>query len=205
MRLAELPVPTTSAATLAHEVLTSFCSPSLVNPCVRSYLFAVSYGELHDVGYDAELLYVAAMLHDIGLEEEFDNHRLAFEHAGGHIAWVFGAGLGWPAARRTRAAEIIVRHMSDELTPNQDPEGYLLATATSLDISGRRPNAWPSDLRVEIVAHAPRRTLREEFLRCFQDQARRKPASSAADAVRSGIAERMAGNLLDVDPGGISA
>jgi hypothetical protein len=202
MRLSDLPVPDSPAASRAREVVTEFSSPALVNHCIRAYLFAVSYGDLHDIGYDAELLFVASMLHDIGLEEEFDNHAIAFEHAGGHVAWVFAAGLGWPAARRSRTAEIIVAHMSDEVTPDEDPEGYLLATATSLDISGRRPEAWPSELRQEIVAQSPRLTLGEEFLRCFQDQARRKPDSSAAQSVRSGLAERLVSNVLESNSGG---
>ncbi len=201
MRISDLPIPDSPAAGTAHEVATEFSSPSLVNHCVRSYLFAVSYGDLHGIGYDAELLYVASMLHDIGLEEEFDNHRLGFEHAGGHVAWVFAAGLGWPAARRTRTAEIIVAHMSDDVTADEDPEGYLLATATSLDISGRRPEAWPAELREEVVAAAPRLTLADEFLQCFQDQARRKPESSAASSVRSGLAGRLASNVLEVETG----
>lgn len=197
MRISDLPVPTTPAARAAHEVVTAYSSPSLVNHCVRSYLFAVSYGDLHDIGYDAELLYVASMLHDIGLEEEFDNYTLPFEHAGGHVGWVFAAGLGWPATRRTRTAEIIVRHMREDVSPTDDPEGHLLAIATSLDISGRRPKDWPAELREEIVAHAPRLALAEEFLRCFQDQARRKPDSSAAASVESGLADRMAANPLE--------
>ena len=201
MRLSDIPVPDSPAALAAREVLTAFSSPSLVNHCIRSYLFAVSFGDLHDIGCDVELLYVASMLHDIGLEEEFDNHTLAFEHAGGHVAWVFAAGLGWPPVRRSRTAEIIVAHMSDDVTPDEDPEGYLLATATSLDISGRRPEAWPSELLREVVEHAPRLTLAEEFLRCFQDQARRKPDSSAADAMRSGLAGRLTGNVLEGVPG----
>lgn len=204
MEISDLEMPTTRATTLASEVVTSFCSPSMVNHCVRSFLFAAAYGDLHGIGYDAELLYVAAMLHDLGLEKEFDNHALGFEHAGGHVAWVFAAGLDWPAHRRTRTAEIIVRHMSDDVTPEQDPEGYLLATATSLDISGRRPEAWPAELRREIVAQAPRLALATEFLACFQDQARRKPDSSAAESVRNGIAERIAGNPLDVEAPGAS-
>ncbi len=93
MRLSDLATPTTTAARLAHEVVTAFSSPSLVNHCIRSYLFAVSYGDLHGIGYDPELLYVASMLHDIGLEREFDNHTLAFEHAGANLA-VFAAGAG---------------------------------------------------------------------------------------------------------------
>ncbi|MDT4915892.1 MAG: hypothetical protein QOH89_592, partial [Pseudonocardiales bacterium] len=43
----------------------------------------------------------------------------------------------------------------------------------------------------------PRLDLAERFTACFRDQAERKPDSSAAAAVRSGIAERLAGNLLD--------
>jgi hypothetical protein len=39
--------------------------------------------------------------------------------------------------------------------------------------------------------------LGEEFLRCFEEQAHRKPGSSAAEAVRNGIAERIIGNPLD--------
>jgi hypothetical protein len=177
--------------------VTAFSSAALVNHCLRSYLWAASYGQAHQIGFDAELLYVAAMLHDLGLEAEFDNVTLPFETAGGHVAWVYAAGAGWPAARRQRAAEIVIRHMDDSIDPEIDPEGYLLATATSLDISGRRPEAWPDELRREVVSEHPRLDLGTEFLRCFEDQARRKPGSAAAMAVVNGIAHRIATNPLD--------
>jgi hypothetical protein len=38
------------------------------------------------------------MLHDIGLVKEFDSHTVPFEQAGGHVAWVFGAGAGLSAS-----------------------------------------------------------------------------------------------------------
>ncbi len=160
-------------------------------------MWAVSYGTRHGIGFDAELLYVSAMLHDIGLVPEFDSHTVPFEEAGGHVAWVFGAGAGWPVERRARAAEIIVRHMWDEVDPSLDPEGHLLELATGLDISGRHPEWWPADLRKQVVREYPRLSLRTEFVRCFQDQAGRKPASLAGRAVASGIAERIAANVLD--------
>jgi hypothetical protein len=40
-------------------------------------------------------------------------------------------------------------------------------------------------------------TLAEEFLQCFESQARRKPTSTAAAAMNSGIADRIAANILD--------
>ncbi|MEU3454941.1 hypothetical protein ABZ671_15275 [Micromonospora sp. NPDC006766] len=151
----------------------------------------------HGIDFDAELLCVSAMLHDIGLVKEFDSHTVPFDEAGGHVAWVFGAGAGWPVERRVRAAEVIVRHMWDKVDVDVDPEGHLLEIATSLDISGRDPDRWPADFRSEVVRRIPRLTLGEEFLPCFEDQARRKPASSAAAAVESGIAGRIAANVLD--------
>ena len=87
--------------------------------------------------------------------------------------------------------------MWDLVDPAADPEGYLLEIATGLDISGRNPSWWPADLRAEVVARHPRLGLAPEFATCFAAEAARKPDSSAAAAVRSGIADRIAANVLD--------
>jgi hypothetical protein len=139
---------------------------------------------------------VAGLLHDLGLEPAFDSHRLPFEVAGGELAWVFGAGLGWPEPRRQRLADVVVRHMWDDVDPALDPEGHLLERATSLDISGRRLDEWPAPLRAEVLAAWPRLDLAERFTACFADQAARKPDSAAAAAMRSGLVERIAANPL---------
>jgi len=197
MRLDDIPWPQTPAATAAREVATTYHSPALANHCSRSYVWAVAHAAQHDVPYDNELLYVAAMLHDLGLVREFDSHEVAFEEAGGHVAWVFGAGAGWPVERRERLREVIVRHMWDEVEVTADPEGHLLELATGLDISGRNADGWPAAFRAEVVAAIPRLTLPTEFLACFVAQAERKPGSTAAAAVRSGIAGRIGANALD--------
>jgi hypothetical protein len=196
MRLRDIPIPSSAAARYADEVVVEFSPPALVNHCRRAYLLAASLAAGEGIEIDDELLYVSAMLHDLGLEPAFDNHVLPFEHAGGHVAWVFAAGAGWPTARRSRTAEIIVAHMID-VAPDVDPEGHVLARATSLDISGREPQCWPADLLGEIVAAHPRLDLGARFTACFQDQAMRKPDSSAAASVRNGIAERIATNPLE--------
>jgi hypothetical protein len=197
VRIADLPVPDTAASRAAEEVLRAYAAPALVHHAVRSSLFASSYGLLTGVGFDPELLHVAALLHDLGLEEPFDSHWLPFEEAGGHLAWVFGAGAGWAPARRDRLAEIIVRHMWDEVDPAADPEGHLLGRATSLDISGYRLEEWPAGLRAEVLAAWPRLDLAGRFTTCFADQAARKPASAAAAAMRSGLGARIAANPLE--------
>lgn len=86
MNLEDVPLPDTSAAHAALGVAAAYCSPALLNHCLRSYVWAASYGTARGIGFDAELLYVSAMLHDIGLVKKFDNHTVAFEEAGGHIS-----------------------------------------------------------------------------------------------------------------------
>jgi hypothetical protein len=197
MKLDDIPQPQGRVPQAALEVATAYCSPSLVNHSVRSYLWAAAYGLLHQIRFDVELLYVSALLHDLGLVTPFDSHALPFEEASGHVAWVFGAGAGWQSARCERAAGIIVRHMREDVDSEGDAEGHLLQVATALDISGRGLERWPAELRLEVLARFPRLVLGEEFLRCFEEQARRKPDSSAAAAVRSGIADRIIANPLD--------
>jgi hypothetical protein len=191
-----LPAPS-PATTAAREVVVRYSSAALVNHCDRSYLWSASLGQLKGIPYDAELLYVGAMLHDLGLVAAFDNHLAPFEDAGGDVGWVFGAGAGWPAQRRDRVKEIIVRHMWDEVDPAMDAEGHLLAEGTGLDISGRNVDTWPADLRAEVLRRHPRLTLATEFAAAFEDQARRKPGCAAAAAVASGVEARLAGNPLE--------
>jgi hypothetical protein len=173
MRLDDLKIPVTSACRAALEVATMYCSPALLNHCVRSYLWAAGYGSAKGIAFDGELLYVSAMLHDLALVKEFDNHRLPFEEAGGHVAWVFGAAAGWTVERRRRAAEVIVRHMWDKVDVAEDPEGHLLELSTGMDISGRRTEDIPTDFRGDVLGRYPRLGLAEEFVTCFREQAER--------------------------------
>ncbi len=197
MKLDDLEIPATPACRAALEVATAYCSPALLNHSIRAYLWAAGYAQVSRIAFDAELLYVSAMLHDLALVKEFDNHTLPFEEAGGHVAWVFGAAAGWPVERRRRAGEIIVRHMWNAVDVAKDPEGHLLELSTGMDISGRQTEDIPPDLRADVLARYPRLGLGEEFIGYFEDQAKRKPLCLAAKFMRSGNAARVAANPLD--------
>lgn len=190
-------LPQTPAATAALSVATRFYSPALLNHCIRSYLWGEIYGATHGIAFDRELLYVSAMLHDIGLTDAFDSHRLAFEEAGGELAWVFGMAAGWPPDRAARAEEIIVLHMRGDVPATADPESHILQVATSWEVVGRRPEEFPTEARTEILARYPRLGFGSEFLTCFEDQATRKPRSAAAASLANDGAGRIKANPLD--------
>ncbi len=191
------PMPDSAACRAALDIAGEYCSPALLNHSVRSYLWAASFAAAREIVFDDELLYVSAVLHDLGLLTEFDNHRLPFEFAGGHVAAMFAAGAGWPRPRRRRVVEVIVAHMADSVDVRLDPEGFLLERSTGFDISGRGPEDFPEEVQAAVMARYPRLGLAEEFLACFRDQADRKPTSQAAAAVRSGIDQRLAANPLE--------
>ena len=196
--LKDLAPPSTRAVMAATAVARRYASPWLFNHAQRSYWWGAGYAALRELAHDSELYYVAAILHDLGLEEPFDSHRLPFEEAGGHLAWVLTAAADWPTRRRDRAAEIIVRHMHEKVSATQDPESHLLQVATSLDISGRDVDLWPVELRQQVLEAAPRGPLTMEFMARIRSQAERKPDSAAAVAWRCGLADRAATNPLDM-------
>ncbi|WP_368499165.1 cyanamide hydratase [Herbiconiux sp. A18JL235] len=181
----------------ALDVASTYHSEAMLNHGIRSYLWAAELARVERLEVDDELLFVSAVLHDIGIESSFDNRTLSFEYAGGEVAWVFGAGAGWTRDRRRRAAEIIVRHMEDDVSAVDDPEGYLLCEATGLDISGRGVERWSEEYRALVVAGFPRPPLPEEFVGCFEVQAAAKPDSSPGVALAGGLAARLAANPLD--------
>lgn len=197
MTLDDLVVPDSATSAAALEVATLYQSPALLNHSVRAYVWAAARGTARGIAFDRELLYVAALFHDLGLVPVFDSQTVAFEEAGGHVARVFAAGAGWPAERRERLSDVIVRHMWARVDVSEDPEGHLLAHATATEITGKDADDFPAGFRAEVLDRHPRLNLAEQFLTCFRSQATRKPDSSAADAVRSGLATRMTANPLD--------
>ena len=59
--------PPDSALTRAAEALARrHLSPALLNHSYRTYAFGAALGELEDLDVDRELLFAAALLHDIG-------------------------------------------------------------------------------------------------------------------------------------------
>jgi hypothetical protein len=200
MNLGDLTRPTTPAAAAALELATEYCSPALLNHVIRSWVWAEGFASLEGLpSVDHELLYVSAVLHDVGLTPPFDNVATSYEEAGGHVAIALTAGAGWPAARRTRALEVIVRHNWTSVDPDVDVEGYLLETATALDISGARSADLPSEFVDEVLTAYPRLTIADEFTASVTDQAKRKPTTSAHRIVHSGVAEKLTHHPFDIE------
>lgn len=199
VEVAGVPVPVGRAAEAARTVCAEYADEALYHHSARSYFFGAAWARARglDADFDRELFFVAAMLHDLSLTPPFDSQTLAFEEAGGHLARVFTAGLGWPAERRDRTAELIVLHMRDDVAPEVDLESRLLQVGTSADVSGKGLDAFDRSFTDALVGAYPRLGFAHSFVRLFKDQAERKPGCAAAELVSGEWAGRTSSHPLD--------
>lgn len=198
MRISDFPVPDTLAARGALTIAQEYHSTAVLHHVTRSWLWAEAFAVVEALdGIDHELLYVAAMLHDIGLVPAFDSTALAYEHAGGHVGVALTAGAGWEAPRRQRVLDVIVKHNWPSVDRATDTEGYLLEIATGLDISGARPDALPREFLREVLTAYPRGALATEFGDAVVDQAARKPSTAARRLVDGHVGAKLRDNPLE--------
>ena len=187
--LEHLTVPDTAVARRAEELCREVSAPSLANHCFRSYAWGALLGIRDGVAWDAELLYVASMLHDIGLTPAYDRGG-CFERDGADAARELLTELGWPADRADTAAEAIYLHMH-EVGPDDTPEARLLDLGTAVDVRGFRLADVPDTSRDFVLDRFPRIGFKEHFIELFEDQARRKPHCVVAEFLARGSAERI--------------
>jgi hypothetical protein len=182
-------VPDTAVARRAEEICREVSSATLANHCFRSYAWGALLGIRDGVTWDAELLYVASMLHDIGLTEAYDRGG-CFERDGADAAREILTELGWPAARAETAADAIYLHMH-EVGPEDSPEALLLDLGTAVDVRGFRLGDVPDTARAFVLDRFPRIGFKEHFIELFEDQARRKPHCIVRAFLDGGSAERI--------------
>ena len=168
----------------------SLAPPFLVNHSFRSHFFAVALADRDAVSFDEELLYVAALMHDIGLVEEFDTGR-CFEEDSADAAARLAEQEEWAAERRERLAEAIRLHVATDIALDDGPEAYLLWHSTGLDVGGHRHGELTAAELHAVLDAYPRLDFKEGFAGLVEDQAARKQGCWADRAVQAGLRSRI--------------
>jgi HD domain len=190
LRALGMPVPDSALARRARELIDDVAAPFLVNHSVRSYAWAVELAWHDELRFDAEILYVSAVLHDIGLVPAYDIGG-CFEFDGAIAAERFTLDAGQPPARASAIHDVIALHMAESLPPEPAPEEVLLSDSTGVDVTGYRIGDVRPDSIPAVVTAYPRLDFKREFAALFADQAARKPACRVADMVRTGKLESI--------------
>jgi len=191
-----MPVPDSALARQAREQIVDVAPAYLVNHSIRAYAWAVELAQHDGLSFDAEILYVSAALHDIGLVPAYDLGG-CFETDGAVAAERFALERGASADRAKAIYQVIDLHMAATLPPDATHEDILLEASTGTDVTGYRfGDVRPSSV-APILAAYPRLTFKRDFAAAFVDQASRKPQCRVAEMVRTGKLEAIANAPYD--------
>ncbi|HVU88724.1 MAG TPA: HD domain-containing protein [Pirellulales bacterium] len=184
-----LAIPDSQLANEATGILREYSTELLINHSLRVYLFAAEQGRQQNLRFDAELLYIAAVFHDLGLTKQFSSQDERFEVDGANAAREFLTARNVPEVRLETVWQAIALHTTPGVTHHMRPEVALLYTGVGLDVLGSGFDKFPAELRDEIVARYPRKRFREEFIKEYFAGFAHKPETTYG-TVNAGVCER---------------
>jgi hypothetical protein len=191
LTLLGLSVPDSAVSRRARELITDVAAPFLVNHSVRVYAWAVDLARHDRLQFDPEILYVSAVLHDIGLVPAYD---LGGDYAvdGAIAAERLADEAGEPEWRARAIYDAIALHNDETMPSDPAAEVVLLWDATGVDVTGERITDVRSAIIPVVLTAYPRLDFKREFSARFVDQVSRKPTSLAAGMAARGILEEIA-------------
>lgn len=197
----ELPtLPDSQLAREAEERLRELSSPALYGHCLRTWAFAALFAQRDRTEHDEELLYLACLLHDLGLTEKHwgvEPHAKCFAVEGARAAHGFLHQRGASEERARGVAEAISLHLNVTLPARLGPEANLLSKGVSLDVVGRRLHQIAQPTLRRVAERWPRGGFAEELIELTTKQAQMRPSSRSALLHGLGFVGLIEGNPLE--------
>ncbi|PKV98461.1 HD domain-containing protein [Nocardia fluminea] len=181
----------------ALEEATEMLSPALLAHSLRCWEFGTALARVDDLAPDPEALYLACVLHDIGVGAPDDATTGCFALLGAHRARAFVVERGATVELGECVHTAIARHMDPRTPREHGAEAALLHDAAHLDVVGLRAHQLAPGRIAEIHARHGREGFSSEFAAAMRAEARVRPRSTAATLWRSGMPIAIALNPLD--------
>jgi hypothetical protein len=169
--------PSSLLTRTAEEQASQRLSPALLGHAYRSFLFAVALGSVECVDVDRELLFAAAMLHDVGLA--LPARGVDFTLSGSRLAREVAETVGLSTAATAILRSAITLHHSPDVTLDDGPVAYLMSAGAALDATGLRAWQLPPQVRKAVITEHPRPGFKREFNRVWATEAAAVPRGRA--------------------------
>jgi hypothetical protein len=131
-------------------------SDMLFHHSARVYWWGALLGEKLGLAFDPELLYAAAMFHDIGITPHYHGSRLRFEVDGANAAREFLRSHGIAERDIERVWLAIALHTTPGIPEHLHPEVRLVQAGAGMDMVGRGIDDIPAAERDAVFAAHPR-------------------------------------------------
>ena len=183
MDFAGIKVPDTALVRDAIDLSRSLLEPFLFNHVMRSWLFGILLSEAAEAAPDAELLAVAAILHDLGLTERY-TAKNRFEVDGANAARDFMKDRGIPAQQTQVVWDAIALHTTPTLALYKEPEVVMTHSGIAVDVLGAGLDRIPQGKQRAILTAFPRLAFKDEFRGCLCNVVRQKPMTAIDNILR---------------------
>jgi HD domain len=184
-------IPDSKLAREATELVHDTESTLLFNHSTRVYYFASLAGKRRGLKFDPELLYVAAMFHDMGLTPRYSSKSDRFEVDGANAA------RGFLRQRNISQPEIdtvwtaIALHTTPGIPQYMHPVVALLTNGVEMDVLGIAYSEFSDSDRQAIVGAYPRTEhFKEDIIQAFYGGIRQKPETTFGNVKADVLADK---------------
>ncbi|MDB5705947.1 MAG: metal dependent phosphohydrolase [Sphingomonas bacterium] len=133
-------------------------SDLLFHHSARVYFWGALTGNRQGLSFDQELLYTAAMFHDIGLTARYENSRLRFEVDGANAARDFLRSHGISENDIETVWNAVALHTTPGIPEFMRAEIALVQAGAGMDVAGRGYGQFTEAQREAVIAAFPRET-----------------------------------------------
>jgi hypothetical protein len=171
-------VPDTQLTREATGLLREFSTPLLFNHSHRVFFWANELGRQTGKKFDAELVFICAAFHDLGLLKKFSSATDRFEVDSANAVRQFLEHRGVPTARIQTAWDAISLHTTPGIAAYKPLEVELLYNGVGLDVLGIGYETFPEHLRTRVVAQYPRVNFKQDIAKAFLEGFEHKTQST---------------------------
>jgi hypothetical protein len=173
--IAGIRIPDSHTARSATELIFDTTGPLIYHHSRRVFLFGSLHSRWLGIDPDPELLYVAALFHDVGLTPAYRSKTQRFELDSADAARSFLIMSSFSEAEADVVWTAIALHTTPEIPYRMDPIVAATTLGVETDVHGWRLDCLTEhDIRAVTAAH-DRTNFKNEILRTFTDGFQERP------------------------------
>jgi hypothetical protein len=154
-------------------------SDLLFHHSTRVYFWGALTGKRDGLTFDPELLYAAAMFHDLGLTHDYHESQLRFEVDSANAARDFLRSHGVSEGDVEKVWLAIALHTTPGIPEHMPPEISLVQVGAGMDIAGRNYEHFTDEEREAVIAAYPRsKDFGHEVIDALYQGMKHRPAST---------------------------
>lgn len=167
-------IPNSDICIKATHLVRSVSPAFLYHHCLRTFLFGNLLGIRDGLSCDRELLYLGAVMHDLGLTERFNGEQ-RFEVDGADAARAFVLEHGLSDEKAEIVWDAIALHTSLGIANCKQPEIALVHLGASADVLGARIADISPEIVEQVIDEYPQFGFNTAMTQLLVAQVKRKP------------------------------